>query len=240
VLRPPVVVRPHRAALALVTTACVVLAACSSGSGRAHGHTNRAESTTSTVTGSTAPARASSTTTTPHTTPPASTIDASSTATLRAHLVDTVAGYTLQPAGSTGTGPSSLAAAANDAGGGNEAAVLTSAGFRAGYKLLFSAGDRQILLLAYRFATPAGAHRYLTHAYAARVQDSGAPATGSISGVPGALVVNRSESDAATALVLFTRGATLVILSTILPARSDATAQLAPVASAQYARLAGY
>lgn len=154
--------------------------------------------------------------------------------------MDTIPGYTLQPAGSTGTGPSSLADAANDAGGGSEKAALTSAGFRAGYKLLFSAGDRQVLLLAYRFATPAGARRYLAHAYAARVQDGGAPASGSISGVPGALVVNRSESDASSGLVLFTRGNTLVILSTILPPQTDATALLAPVASSQYALLAGY
>ena len=78
------------------------------------------------------------------------------------------------------------------------------------------------------------------HVYAARVQDGVAPATGSISGVPGALVVNRSESDASAGLVLFTRGATLVILSTIQPPQTDSTGVLSPVASAQYARLAGY
>jgi hypothetical protein len=223
----------------MAATMCVVLAACSSGSGHAHGSAKGSKSTPSITTAPPSSAHVSSTTT-PHATPPRSSIDASTTAALRAHLVDTIPGFTLQPAGSTGTGPSSLADAANDAGGGSEAAQLTSAGFRAGYKLLFSAGDRQILLLAYRFATPAGAHRYLTHAYATRVQDGGAPATGSISGVPGALVANRSESDAASALVLFTRGATLVILSTIQPARADAVGVLAPVASAQYARLAGY
>ena len=73
-------------------------------------------------------------------------------------------------------------------------------------------------------------------AYATALQDGGAPTTGSISGVPGALVVNRSESDTSAGLVLFTRGATLVILSTILPPQTETTptAVLSPVRDRQY------
>ncbi len=224
--------------------ALVAPAACSSGG--SHGTSGRTTPTSaSRHSGTKPPAHPPTTASTAATTGPFS-IDAAATQALRVHLLDGIAGYTLQPAGRTATGPSSLGAAANDAGGGlgpsgaAERAALTGAGFRAGYKLLFSAGDRQILVLAYRFSSSAGAQRYATHAYTAHVHDGGAPSTRTPAAVPGARVVNRSEADASAALVLFTRGATLVILSTIQPAGTDAIAVVDPVATAQFDRLAGY
>src|SRR5262249_29675847 len=101
-------------------------------------------------------------------------LDRAAAQVLRAHLVDSIPGYALQPAGQTSSGPWDLATAANDQGGAAEQAALRDAGFRAGYKLLFSSGDREILEVAYRFATPAGAGRYSQRAFAARVHDGGA------------------------------------------------------------------
>ena len=174
------------------------------------------------------------------------TVDAATTLALRDHMLDTVGGYVLQPAGRTGTGPSSLAAAAIDAGGGAgasgaaERAALTAAGFRAAYKLLFRAGaDRQVLEQAYRFAGAAGAQQYAARVAARRAGRTTTP-SGAIPGVPGAHIIDSSEADASAALVLFTCGATLVVLSTIQPPGTDAVRVLAPVASAQYDKLANY
>jgi hypothetical protein len=162
-------------------------------------------------------------------------------------MVDAIALYALQPAGASGTGPSDLAAAANDAGAGAgkggapERAALTHAGFVAGYKLLFDRADnREILEFAYRFATAAGARSYGAHALAVRVHGAGAPASLAPGGIPGARIVVESQSDAAAAILVFERGATLVILTTIQPPGTNAGAVLAPIATEQYARLAGY
>jgi hypothetical protein len=219
------------------------VAACSSSGRHATPHTTgRAQGPASTTT---IADHSTTTTTKPGAKPGVSNSDA--VRALRAHMVDSIPGYSLQPAGSSGTGPFNLATAAEDAGGGAgpegaaERAALTDAGFQVGYKLLFTApSDREILSTVYRFETAAGAEQYAQHAFTARVHDGGAPSARTPAGVPGARVVERSESDASAALAIFPRGRTLVILSTIQPPGTDATALLEPVATEQYQRLAGY
>ena len=230
---------------ACVTVALVTAGACSAKATHPKAKRGGAAGGGPTTAASQPPAR-STTTRSTRSTPSATAIDAPATEALRAHLIAAVAGYPLQPAGRTGTGPSTLVSAAADAGGGSgasgaaERAALTNAGFRAGYKLLFSSGDRELLEAAYRFASAVGAQRYANRAFAARVHDGGAPSARAPAGVPGARVVERKESDSSSALVLFTHGPTLVILSTFQPPGTDATALLDPIAVTQYQLLANY
>src|SRR5262249_14985657 len=95
-----------RAGVATALTAALLAAsACSSDKQPATPSTRHRA-----VTPTTARGNGSSSTTRPaHTESPS--LDRTTVDALRAHMVDSIAGYTLQPAGASGTGPSSLATA---------------------------------------------------------------------------------------------------------------------------------
>lgn len=148
---------------------------------------------------------------------------------LAAKMIDEIPGYALQPDRVGDTGPSDLAKAADDDGGGVAArALLTRLGFTAGYQRLFRNDDASvtIVLFLYRFDDADGATAYARHwqsEFTGPTPESGVTrsAPKSVPGLDGALEVTvRDDHGNTSQMVVFAKGDH--VASVLVQATTDA------------------
>ncbi len=148
---------------------------------------------------------------------------------LAAKMIDEIPGYALQPDRVGDTGPSDLAKAADDDGGGLAArALLSRLGFTAGYQRLFRNDDASvtIVLFLYRFDDADGATAYARHwqsEFTGPTPESGVTrsAPKSVPGIDGALEVTvRDDHGNTSQMVVFAKGDH--VASVLVQATTDA------------------
>jgi hypothetical protein len=161
----------------------------------------------------------------------------SKAAALETLLVTAVpSGYRAQPDDVGDTGPSDLAKAASDDGDPDATAVLTSAGFVAGYQRLWvNQNDDELIVFLYQFAQPAGATSYNERSIAG----SGPATAFAVAGVPGAKGFSVSDAQNTSAVVFFTKGAYLVQVVSNTSAGKAQSELVTTIATDQYQRLPG-
>jgi len=223
----------RRRALVTGCAVAVVVAGCSSGSGKAEPTTTVKAPASTTPPTTRAPVTTSTSTTTPVPGPLLVTLI----------LEDVPSGYPQQPDVLAATGPTDLEKAVledplNDE---NEARqLLVTAGFLRGYQRQWSTENvvGQNFIYLYQFATPAGATSYLSHWRAAAIADvaSAAPVpfTPAVPGSTGLL--SRSER-ASSGVVLFAKGPYAVQAVVTGGPGVDESSRTTELAFAQYARL---
>lgn len=148
---------------------------------------------------------------------------------LAAKMIDEIPGYALQPDRVGDTGPSDLAKATDDDGGGVAArALLSRLGFTAGYQRLFRNADASvtIVLFLYRFDDADGATAYARHwqsEFTGPTPESGVTrsAPKSVPGLDDALEVTARDDHGNTSqMVVFAKGDH--VASVLVQATTDA------------------
>jgi hypothetical protein len=150
------------------------------------------------------------------------------------------AGYLQQPDSVGDTGPSDLAKAVSDDGGGSDAkAALVKDGFVGGYQRLWQTADEnRIIVFIYQFADAAGATEYHNRTVAEQRSDpSGKPAEFAVPQIPTAVGLEPYGADGGLASVSFRKDVYVVQVVLGGPSVLDVETLVQQLADAQYKRL---
>ena len=151
-------------------------------------------------------------------------------------IADVPAGFVRQADDVGDTGPSDLEKAIRDDGEDDARAVLTKAGFLAGYQRLWvNAADDELIVFLYQFKDGAGAGSYQDRTLAG-AEDATAF---NVAGVPSAKGLQHVDSELASTAVFYTKGPYLVQIISNASAPAGQTDVVTRLAAAQYQRLPG-